>query len=45
MKEPIIGIVGSSGYIRSALAKYLTRKFKVRVLDKSPYPREIKRQN
>jgi len=42
MKEPKIGILGGSGYIGSTLTEYLSKKFKVKVLDKSPYPREIK---
>jgi len=42
MKETMIGIIGGSGYIGSALTEDLSRRFKVRVLDKSPYPREIK---
>ena len=42
MNEFRIGIVGGSGYIGSTLAKYLSRKFEVKILDKSPYHKENK---
>lgn len=42
MKELRIGIVGGSGYIGSSLAEYLSKTYRVRILDKSPFPREIK---
>jgi len=41
MKKFKIGIVGGSGYIGSALADYLSKAFKVKVLDKSPLPKEM----
>jgi len=42
MKEFRIGIVGGSGYIGSTLAEHLSKKFEVKILDKSPYSKEIK---
>jgi UDP-glucose 4-epimerase len=41
VKEFKIGIVGGSGYIGSTLAKYLSKTFEVRVIDRNPLPREI----
>jgi len=42
MEGARIGIVGGSGYIGSALAEYLSKTYRVEVLDKYPFPREIK---
>jgi len=36
-----IGLIGGSGYIGSALANYLSEAFMVKVLDKSPLPRDL----
>lgn len=36
-----IGILGGAGYIGSALSAYLSRSFKVRVLDKNPIRKEL----
>ena len=41
MRETVVGIVGGSGYIGSALADYLSGKFVVKVIDKNP-PRNHK---
>lgn len=41
MEKHEIGIVGGSGFIGSALARYLTRSFRVKVLDKKPLPKDL----
>jgi len=40
MKKPVIGIVGGSGYIGSRIADRLGKRYTIRVLDRSPYPRD-----
>ena len=45
MNKSKIGIVGGSGYIGSMLAEYLSDRYKVKILDKSPYPKTLKNKN
>ncbi len=40
MKEPLIGIIGGSGYIGSRIAARLSKRYAVRILDRCPFPRD-----
>ena len=42
LNECKIGIVGGSGYIGSTLAQCLSRRFRVKVIDKAPIPANLK---
>ena len=44
MNKHEITIVGGSGFVGSALARYFNKEFKVRVLDKNPLPKSIERK-
>lgn len=41
MREYKIGIVGGSGFIGSALAGYLVKSFRVKILDKNPVSKDL----
>jgi nucleoside-diphosphate-sugar epimerase len=41
MTKHKIGVVGGSGYIGFALAKYLSKSFQVKVVDKNPLPEKV----
>lgn len=36
-----VGIIGGSGYVGSSLARFVSRDFNVRVLDKAPLPKDL----
>lgn len=44
MNKHKITIVGGAGFVGSSLAKYLSREFKVQILDKNPLPKGLEKK-